>query len=103
MPASIRPPNAPTAAASVGVANPKTMEPSTATISTARGKNDASSILKISSRCQFIIQQTTTRLTMPRPSTIQYQRGTGSRSAAAAGALASSLLAVTLAATGAAA
>ena len=34
------------AAASVGVASPNTIEPSTARISTASGKNDASSILK---------------------------------------------------------
>ena len=40
----------PIAAASVGVARPKTMVPSTARISIASGKNDVSSILKISSR-----------------------------------------------------
>ena len=49
------PPNAPTAAASVGVASPNTIEPSTATIRMASGKNDVSSILKISSRSQVQI------------------------------------------------
>ena len=43
---STKPPNAPTAAASAGVAKPNTIEPSTASISIASGKNDASSILK---------------------------------------------------------
>ena len=41
------------AAASVGVARPKTMEPSTARISTSSGKNEPSSILKISSRAKL--------------------------------------------------
>jgi hypothetical protein len=45
--ASAKPPNEPTAAASVGVANPNTIVPSTARMSTASGKNDARSILKI--------------------------------------------------------
>ncbi len=49
------PPSAPTAAASVGVARPNTIEPSTARIRIASGKNDASSILKISSRTKFQI------------------------------------------------
>ena len=49
----MNPPNAPTAAASVGVANPNTIEPSTARISIASGKNEASSNLKTSSRSQF--------------------------------------------------
>ena len=48
--ARMKPPNEPTAAASVGVARPNTIVPSTARISTASGKNDASSILKISKR-----------------------------------------------------
>ncbi len=48
--ASAKPPNDPTAAASVGVASPNTIEPSTARIITASGKNDDSSILKISRR-----------------------------------------------------
>ena len=48
-------------------------------ISTASGKNDASSILKISSRCQFISQLISTRPTMPTPNTIQYQVGAGTR------------------------
>ena len=39
-------------AASVGVARPNTIEPSTARIRTASGKNDASSILKTSSRAR---------------------------------------------------
>src|SRR3954463_5382394 len=89
MPASTRPPSAPTAAASVGVASPKTMEPSTAMISTASGKNDASSILKISSRCQFISQLTSNSKATPMAAVIQNQVGAGTRSAdAASGALA---------------
>ena len=48
--ASTKPPKAPTAAASVGVARPNTMEPSTARISTSSGKKLDSSILKTSSR-----------------------------------------------------
>ncbi|MNV58990.1 hypothetical protein D3C71_1513890 [compost metagenome] len=48
--ASKAPPMAPMAAASLGVARPKTMEPSTAAIITAKGKNEPISILKISSR-----------------------------------------------------
>ncbi len=50
--ASSRPPIEPTAAASVGVARPNTIVPSTATIRNASGKNDASSILKTSSRAK---------------------------------------------------
>jgi hypothetical protein len=41
------------AAASVGVARPKTMVPSTARIIIASGKNDPSSILKISRRAKL--------------------------------------------------
>ena len=41
------------AAASVGVASPKTMVPSTAMIITASGKKEPSSILKISSRAKL--------------------------------------------------
>ena len=48
--ASTKPPNAPTAAASVGVARPNTMEPKTARIRISKGKKLDSSILKISSR-----------------------------------------------------
>ncbi len=40
---------APTAAASVGVAKPKTIEPKTNRINTASGKKDPNNILKISS------------------------------------------------------
>ena len=54
-------------------------------ISTASGKNDASSILKISSRCQFISQVISARTATPTPNTIQYHIGAGTRSAAAAG------------------
>ena len=43
----------PTAAASEGVASPNTIEPSTARISRASGKNELSSILNTSSRSQF--------------------------------------------------
>ena len=48
----MKPPNAPTAAASAGVARPNTIEPSTARISSASGKNEVSSILNTSSRSQ---------------------------------------------------
>ena len=50
--ARMTPPNAPTAAASVGVARPNTIEPSTAMIRIASGKNEASRNLKTSSRSQ---------------------------------------------------
>lgn len=55
-------------------------------IITASGKNDASSILKISRRCQFISQLMSARLAMPAPKTIQNQVGAAMRSAAAANA-----------------
>ena len=83
-PARIRLPSAPTAAASVGVARPKTIEPSTAMIMTANGKNDASSILKISRRCQLISQVISARPARSAANTIQYQIGTGSRAFASA-------------------
>ena len=76
------PPKAPTAAASVGVARPKTIEPSTAMIITASGKNDASSILKISRRCQFISQLMSAMLARPIARTIQNQVGTATLAAA---------------------
>ncbi|KAG0753083.1 hypothetical protein G6F22_021606 [Rhizopus arrhizus] len=47
--ASKAPPIAPMAAASLGVARPNAIDPSTAAIMTASGKNDDISILKISS------------------------------------------------------
>jgi len=40
----MKPPSAPTAAASVGVASPSTIDPSTAMIMIASGKNELSSI-----------------------------------------------------------
>jgi hypothetical protein len=46
----MKPPAEPSAAASVGVANPKTMLPSTARIISASGKKDPSSILNTSRR-----------------------------------------------------
>ena len=48
--ASSAPPIAPMAAASLGVARPKAIDPSTAAIITASGKKEAISILKISMR-----------------------------------------------------
>ena len=93
-PAKINPPSAPTAAASVGVAKPNTMEPSTAMIMTASGKNEANSILKISSRCQFIIRVMSARAASPSANTIQYHWGTGSRTAACAAGLTSAVLLV---------
>ena len=53
MAARINPPKPPTAAASEGVASPNTIDPSTARISNASGKNEASSSLNTSSRSQF--------------------------------------------------
>ena len=43
-------PAAPSAAASVGVAQPKMIDPSTARMSAVSGKNEVSSIFRISSR-----------------------------------------------------
>ena len=51
--ASSMPPNAPIAAASVGVASPNTMLPRTARIMNASGNKEPSSILKISSRAKL--------------------------------------------------
>ena len=59
-----KPPNAPTAAASVGVASPNTIEPSTARISNASGKNDANSILKICKRSNVPAARRRPRVTM---------------------------------------
>src|SRR4051812_23426966 len=85
--ASTKPPNAPTAAASVGVARPNTIDPSTASISSARGKNDVSSILKISWRSHVHSAYTTARITAQIASVIQNHWGTGRRSADADGSL----------------
>src|SRR5882672_3013847 len=81
----MQPPNAPTAAASVGVERPNTIEPSTIRISSASGKNDASSILNTSSRSQDQSHASSTTMATPIASMIQYQVGAGTRSAAAAG------------------
>src|SRR5580765_2432754 len=81
----MQPPNAPTAAASVGVESPNTIEPSTIRISSASGKNDASSILNTSSRSQDQSHASRTTMATQIANVIQYQVGTGSRSAAAAG------------------
>jgi hypothetical protein len=52
----------------------------------ASGKNDVSSILKISSRCQLISQQTSTTPARPVASVIQNQSGAGTLCGSAAGA-----------------
>src|SRR3954469_3944864 len=86
----MQPPNAPTAAASVGVDSPNTIEPSTIRIRMASGKKDPSSILNTSRRSQLHSHATSTTMATPIASTIQYQVGAGVRSpdeaAAAAGA-----------------
>src|SRR5258706_15899029 len=78
------PPTAPTAAASVGVESPKTIEPSTIRISNASGKNDASSILNTSRRSQDQSHASSATVATQIANMIQYQVGTGSRSVAAA-------------------
>src|SRR5436190_20632916 len=81
----MQPPNAPTAAASVGVESPNTIEPRTIRISSASGKNDESSILNTSCRSQDHNHASRTTTATQIASTIQYQVGAGTRSAAAAG------------------
>src|SRR5512143_3163610 len=76
----MNPPNPPTAAASEGVARPNTIEPSTARIISASGKNDVSSILKISSRSQFHSRYVTATMATPPANTNHSQDGIGSRS-----------------------
>src|SRR6267142_568367 len=82
----MQPPKAPTAAASVGVDSPNTIEPSTIRISSASGKNEPSSILKTSSRSQVHSHARTATIATQMPNTIQYQPGIGRRSAGAASA-----------------
>src|SRR5260221_5494541 len=80
----MHPPNAPTAAASVGFEGRNTIDPSTIRISSASGKNDASSILNTSSRSHDQSHASRTTMATQIASMIQYQVGTGSRSPAAA-------------------
>src|SRR5882672_11023049 len=76
----MKPPKAPTAAASVGVERPNTIEPSTARMSTAKGKNDASRNLNTSRRSQLSSQEMTPAAATPMAKKIQNQPGIGSRS-----------------------
>src|SRR5580765_8988711 len=63
-------------------------------IITASGKNEASSILNISRRCQFISQQISTRPTAPTAKTIQNHVGAATRTGpGAAGAAAGACVA----------
>src|SRR5258706_12420288 len=96
------PPTAPTAAASVGVESPKTIEPSTIRISSASGKNDASSILNTSRRSQDQSHASSATVATQIANMIQYQVGTGSRSVAAAAGSALAGAAVLASALGAA-
>ena len=77
--ARIKPPSEPTAAASVGVASPNKIVPSTARIMTDSGKNDVSNILKTSSLTKFSVPYKTPRNARPTPNTYQNAGGVGSR------------------------
>src|SRR4026209_1044246 len=99
----MQPPKAPTAAASVGVDRPKTIEPSTMRINTASGKNEPSSILNTSSRSQLHSQASTAMIATQMAAMIQNQGGAGNRSAGSASAAFSAFASAFFAAFGASA